>query len=608
MRSKLYLLIFLFSVSIAKVLAYTSPGTSQKLTLDNLVSLSGGEVTYAGDSYQVNADIIISTTDTLFIGTNAIVKFGTTKTLTINGVLIINPPTGVIFTAQNTANAYNGVNLVFSNASVIRKLTFEYAVSFKLTDSSPIIDSCVFQFNNNGSSTTFGSSALSLFRANPTITYCKFINNRRGAIAGGGNITNTPKIYYCEFKDNNTSTTSSLPHITLGGCGSLTDTCKIMSNQFLGGSIYSGAIAIFPVGPNSYVKISGNLIKKNRYGIVLQGGSAINALVSYNVIDSNNIQGDPLLGGSGINFAGGSSTSHQNSVVTGNLIRWNLWGITVSPGGTGGAKPNLGDLTNADTTDDGKNQFINNFNNSSTPQIDFYNNNLEDVMAQGNYWGTNDPTQVEAKIFHKPDNSALGLVNYTSFIVLPVELLTFKAIGSRDKVTLVWETATEINSDRFEIERSENGQSFASIASVAAAGNNTSNRLYSLIDGNISATKTVIYYRIKMIDKDGRAKYSKTVSVKLKDKATALDIVVYPTIVSNPVTVYADVISEHTENIKVDVYDANGKLLASMTKGVLKGYNKITLDLDSKHFTGNLYLVFRSKDHRKTITILKTDQ
>ncbi|MEO8665980.1 MAG: hypothetical protein ABI462_10825, partial [Ignavibacteria bacterium] len=102
-------------------------------------------------------------------------------------------------------------------------------------------------------------------------------------------------------------------------------------------------------------------------------------------------------------FNGGTT---QKSVVTRNIIRGNLWGITIQ----GTAKPNMGDLTSADTSDMGLNQI---YDNSNTGQIyDLYNNTIDSIKAENNYWGTTILDSVEAHIFHKTDDPALGFVDY----------------------------------------------------------------------------------------------------------------------------------------------------------------------------------------------------
>jgi hypothetical protein len=101
------------------------------------------------------------------------------------------------------------------------------------------------------------------------------------------------------------------------------------------------------------------------------------------------------------------------SKVTRNVIRWNLWGITIQ----GTAKPNLGDLNSPDTTLKGLNRIYYNVHNDST--FDLYNNTPDSIKAENNYWGTLNLDTIELHIFHKPDNPALGFVDY-----LPIWTLT----------------------------------------------------------------------------------------------------------------------------------------------------------------------------------------
>ena len=70
----------------------------------------------------------------------------------------------------------------------------------------------------------------------------------------------------------------------------------------------------------------------------------------------------------------------------------------------------LGNLQNQDTTDIGLNII---YGNGNTGVIyDLYNNTPDSIKAENNYWGTMNPDSVEAHIFHKPDNPALGFVDY----------------------------------------------------------------------------------------------------------------------------------------------------------------------------------------------------
>ncbi len=490
---------------------YVTPGTGVKYTLDDLVTNSNGSVTLVSGIYYVSDTIYINTNDTLTIYTDATIKYSANTFLGTkrDGVLLIDPPNNVTFTADDLTTGYFGIRLDSSNASIIRKLTLEYAVSFRISDCNPTLDSCILQYNNHLTSTTFGSGAITLFRASPIIKNSKFIYNKRTAINGGSNGSNAPKIYNSYFFANNTNNVNT-PQINLGSSSStVQDTTKIIGNYIYGGSTNSGGIGFLPSG-SLYAIISGNVIRKNRYGIVMQGGSNINAVISYNIIDTNNIENNPNLGGSGISFYGGTATSQQNTIVTGNIIRANLWGITIVPGSR--AKPNLGDLSNSDTTDDGKNQFINN-TNAATPDIDLYNNTPDNIKAENNYWNTDDPAIAEARIFHQVDNASLGLVDFDPILtstVLPVTFSRFNAIKKDRAIVLTWQTATEVNTAYFNIQRSADGRSFITIGKVNAA--NALN--YSYIDAD-ELKGNAVFYRLQVIDKDGKTSYSNVKRVTL---------------------------------------------------------------------------------------------
>jgi hypothetical protein len=101
---------------------------------------------------------------------------------------------------------------------------------------------------------------------------------------------------------------------------------------------------------------------------------------------------------------------------------------------------------------------------------------------------------------------------------LPVELSSFTASGNGRNVQINWITKTEINSNKFEIERSllsTKGASvtWMSVGTVLASGTSTSIRKYSFIDENLQAGK--YQYRLKIIDYDGSYEYSIVVETEI---------------------------------------------------------------------------------------------
>jgi hypothetical protein len=550
------LTLFLFSNTFAQ---FNTPGTGVKWDLNDLVSNSAGAVTFASGNYVVNADVTVRTPDTLNIITDETVRFAAGRHLQVYGTIIVNPPTGVTFTPVDTSTRFLGVRIDSSVTSVLRKLTLEYANSLRLFDCEVIIDSCIFR--ENSTLTSWGNAAISLFRAKPVITNSKFIDNYRAAIQGGANIANAPQIIGNYFMGNN-KLNGNVPQINLGQSG--TDTVRILNNQLLESSTNSGAIGFLPLGTLSTV-ISGNVIKNNRYGITLSGGSNINSLISYNEIDSNNTQNNPAIGGSGIAFGGGSEGSHQNSIVTGNLIRWNLWGVTIQQR----AKPNLGNLTNTDTTDNGKNFFIGN-TNTSTPGIDLYNNTIDTIYAQNNFWGTEDPDSVEYRIFHQVDDPLLGIVIFSPPII-PVELTAFSAEVKGNSVLFNWTTATELNNKGFEILR--NSQT---IAFIPGSGTTTEPVDYYFMDERVAPG--VYNYSLVQIDYDGTRRIEKVIEIEIGAAPAEYSLKQnYPN-PFNPSTVISFSIPIKSD-VSIKVYNLIGEEIAELINGEFEaGVHQVNFD------------------------------
>jgi photosystem II stability/assembly factor-like uncharacterized protein len=98
----------------------------------------------------------------------------------------------------------------------------------------------------------------------------------------------------------------------------------------------------------------------------------------------------------------------------------------------------------------------------------------------------------------------------STLAALPVQLLNFSAIlTEKDNAKLDWETAQEINLLQYEIERSSDALNFEKIGTIPA----TNKEKYSFSDANAMFGQN--YYRLKMLDIDGKFAYSKTRSVEV---------------------------------------------------------------------------------------------
>lgn len=108
-----------------------------------------------------------------------------------------------------------------------------------------------------------------------------------------------------------------------------------------------------------------------------------------------------------------------------------------------------------------------------------------------------------------PSNAAtysIGLAN-----VLPVVGLELKGSTRGTTAVLNWKTLQETQTDRFLVERSENGVLFKEIGGVAAAGNSNREMNYAFTDQNTNAAR--LWYRVKLVEKDGTQTLSNVVAL-----------------------------------------------------------------------------------------------
>lgn len=104
---------------------------------------------------------------------------------------------------------------------------------------------------------------------------------------------------------------------------------------------------------------------------------------------------------------------------------------------------------------------------------------------------------------------------------LPVVLTSFTVAAQPGSAgtTLTWATASEVNSARFEVQRSSTGSSFTALGSVAAHGSSSVSHTYTWLDASLPAGATTLYYRLRQVDVDGSSTYSPVRSVRLERTA-----------------------------------------------------------------------------------------
>ena len=99
--------------------------------------------------------------------------------------------------------------------------------------------------------------------------------------------------------------------------------------------------------------------------------------------------------------------------------------------------------------------------------------------------------------------------------VLPVTLVSFTTQLANEKVWLAWATKQEDNLSYYGIERSFDNKEFQQVALLFPAEDLSNGNNYSYKDPVNNIKAPVIYYRLKMVDKDGKYKYSETRTVRM---------------------------------------------------------------------------------------------
>jgi hypothetical protein len=158
---------------------------------------------------------------------------------------------------------------------------------------------------------------------------------------------------------------------------------------------------------------------------------------------------------------------------------------------------------------------------------------------------------------------------------LPVILSSFKATKESSNAMLIWQTTSEIKSDRFELEHSENGKSWNSIA-IIKTRKSEGQHTYQFT--HVSPNAGYNYYRLRIVDQDGTYTFSNIEALKF-------DLELSTTIYPNPAfdKIYLNV-KDWSKVARVEILDKRGNL-------VYKSEPDLTKVIDISRFEAGLYFI-----------------
>ncbi len=192
----------------------------------------------------------------------------------------------------------------------------------------------------------------------------------------------------------------------------------------------------------------------------------------------------------------------------------------------------------------------------------------------------------------------LGVIFGTT-TTLPVQLVQFIATKNDDgSVKVSWATSQEQNSDFYDVERSGDQADWSSIGTVKAKGFSSTTSNYFLTDKTpLSGTG---YYRLKMVDLDGKYKYSPTVTVST-DK-NSVPLVIY----SNPFfdQIRLKINLSRPQNLMMTVSDMQGKTYITQSYQAQSGDNFVNIQ-PSVSSSGMYILRIQGETYSQTVKLEK---
>ena len=172
-------------------------------------------------------------------------------------------------------------------------------------------------------------------------------------------------------------------------------------------------------------------------------------------------------------------------------------------------------------------------------------------------------------VWKAADGNYLGSGCLGCSLFLPIELVDFTVKNNTNSIDINWSTASELNTERFLIERSVDGSKWETVASVNANG--TNNTLISYKSSDEKPVNGISYYRLKTVDKDQSSAYSKIESIERNAKDV---FSIFPNPSKGIITIN---FSKEAKDLSYRVIDVTGKVIREAIKENLE--SKMTLDL-----------------------------
>ena len=160
---------------------------------------------------------------------------------------------------------------------------------------------------------------------------------------------------------------------------------------------------------------------------------------------------------------------------------------------------------------------------------------------------------------------------------MPVEMTHGRTAPQAKHILLEWATASELNNEGFEVQRSTDGRSFAKIGWVSGHGTTYEEQTYRFLDDEVQPN-TKYYYRLKQMDTDGTSELSPVRSAMVEDASVVQVSELFP----NPVGKGRGMARFRLHMpedglVDIQVFDARGGLLKTLTREYAAGRSTLAV-------------------------------
>ncbi len=191
----------------------------------------------------------------------------------------------------------------------------------------------------------------------------------------------------------------------------------------------------------------------------------------------------------------------------------------------------------------------------------------------------------------------------TSQTILPITLAYFNAVAKNNAVALVWKTNSESNSNYFEVEKSNDQFHFVPAGKVYASGNSSEIKTYSYTDDKVVYYDKPVYYRLTLVDKEGKKKYSNVVNVVVKGVGTYVKNI-YPNGITAGNDLHIAMVSDKEQKVTLQLYSYSGKKIREVQKAIAQGQTDLLISVNKFTASGLYSLIVKTENNTQQIPLM----